>query len=105
MFGQNSTNTPLSYNGLFWIKFVKQYCNTYKDVPNKFGTNDVVKADCKNGEIYLNGTPAPELGALGNDWEEFYLRPGLNQIGMGYSNWVASGYEPSFKLRYREVFL
>ena len=95
----------LSYNGLYWAKFVKNNCDTYKDIPNKFSANDVVEADCKNGEIYLNGIPSPELGALGNDWEGFYLTPGLNQIGISYSNWVADEYAPTFKVRYREVFL
>ena len=105
MFEQYSTTKALSYNGLYWVKFVKNNCNTYKDVPNKFSANDIVVADCKNGEIALNGVLAPELGALGNDWEGFFLTPGLNQIGFAYSGWVASEYAPKVKVRYREVFL
>ena len=99
------TKPALSYNGLYWAKFVKNNCDTWKDIPNKFSANDVVKANCKNGEVFLNGVPSPELGALGNDWEEFCLNPGLNQIGVSYSNWVQDEYAPSFKVRYREVFL
>lgn len=105
MFEQFSSNKALSYNGLYWVKFVKNNCNTYKDVPNKFSANDVVTANCKNCEIYLNGVLSPELGALGNDWEEFWLSPGLNQIGYAYSDWVSAEYAPKVKLRYREVFL
>lgn len=105
MFEQYSTTKALSYNGLYWVKFVKDNCNTYKDVPNKFSANDVVIADCKNGEIALNGVLAPDLGALGNDWEEFCLTPGLNQIGFAFSSWVPSEYAPKIKVRYREVFL
>ena len=97
--------TPLSYNGLYWVKFIKNNCDTWRDIPNKFSANDVVVADCKKGEIYLNDAPAPELGALGNDWEEFYLSPGTNQIGISYSDWVTSQYAPTFKMKYREVFL
>ena len=97
--------TPLKYNGMYWIKFVKNNCAIWRDIPNKFSTDDVVIADCKNGEIYLNDTRAPELGALGNDWEEFYLQPGTNQIGASYSDWVQDAYAPTFKMRYREVFL
>ena len=104
-FSQFGTKTKLAYNGLYWAKFVKNNCDTLRDVPNKFSANDVVIADCKNGEITLNGASAPELGALGNDWEGFYLTPGLNQIGVAYSDWVAEGYEPTFRIRYREVFL
>lgn len=99
------SKTPLSYNGLYWAKFVKNNCETMKDVPNKFSAGDVVEADCKNGEIYLNGVPTPSLGALGNDWEEFVLTPGLNQIGISYSEWVDAEYAPLMKVRYREVFL
>jgi hypothetical protein len=95
----------LSYNGLYWVKFAKNNCETYKDVPNKFSANDVLVADCKNGEILLNGIPSPALGALGNDWEGFCLEPGLNQIGISYSTWVSAGYAPTMKVRYREVFL
>ena len=105
MFEKYSTTAALSYNGLYWAKFVKDNCNTYKDVPNKFSANDVVVADCKNAEIYLNGIHSPNLGALGNDWEGFVLKPGLNEIGFSYSSWVSAEYAPSFKVCYREVFL
>lgn len=105
MFERYSTKTALKYNGLYWCKFVKNNCSTYKDVPNKFSANDIVVADCKNGDIYLNGVLSPELGALGNDWEGFCLTPGLNQIGFAYSDWVTENYAPTLKVRYREVFL
>lgn len=99
------TKTPLSFNGLYWAKFVKNNCDTWKDIPNKFSTGDIVEADCRNGAIYLNGVHSPGLGALGNDWEDFFLTPGLNQIGFSYSEWVAADYAPQMKVRYREVFL
>ena len=103
VFGQYSNKPTLSYNGLYWAKFVKNNSSTWEDIPNKFTSNDIVTADCRNGEIYLNDDPTPSLGALGNDWEDFYLSPGLNQIGYSYSDWVY--FPPSFKIRYREVFL
>lgn len=104
-FEQYSTVAALSYNGLYWVKFVKNNCDQYKDIPNKFSANDVLEADCKSGEIRLNGVLSPSLGALGNDWETFVLTPGLNQIGTAYSEWVKSEYKPTFKVRYREVFI
>ena len=104
-FLQHGPKTPLSYNGLYWVKVTKHSCNTWKDIPNKFSANDIVEADCKNGEIRLNGVLAPDLGALGNDWEAFVLTQGLNQIGFAYSDWLTSDYAPTFKVRYREVFL
>lgn len=104
-FEKYSELTPLEWNGLYWAKFVKNNCTTWKDVPNKFSANDIVEADCKDGEILLNGISTPDLGALGNDWEGFYLVPGLNQIGISYSNWLTAEYAPEMKVRYREVFL
>lgn len=104
-FEQYSTAAALSYNGLYSVKFVKNNCNTWKDIPNKFSAGDIVQADCKDGEIYLNGVSCPEYGALGNDWEGFYLTPGLNQIGFSFSDWVTAGCEPSITVRYREVFI
>jgi predicted phage tail component-like protein len=95
----------LGYNGIGQIEFRKNYCDTFKDIPNKFGSGDCVEVDCASGEIFLNGVPKPELGALGNDWETFYLKPGLNQIGVAYSDWIEADYAPTFKVRYREVFL
>lgn len=97
--------TPAIDMGLYSVKFRKHNCDTYKDVPNKFSANDVLEADCKSGDIFLNGIPRPDLGALGNNWEEFYLTRGLNQIGVAYSEWVDKDYAPIFKVRYREVFL
>lgn len=104
-FMQSSIRPKLSFNGLCSVKFVKNNCETWQEVPNKFGANDVVEADCKNGEIWLNGASAPFLGALGNDWEDFCLMPGFNSVGFAWSDWVKAGYEPKFKVRYREVFL
>lgn len=104
-FAQFSTKPALSYNGLYGAKFVKHNCDVFEDIPNKFSANDIVTADCKNGEVLLNNIPTPSLGALGNDWEDFYLKPGINQIGFSYSDWIASAYAPKFKIRYREVFI
>ena len=104
-FSQYGMKAKLSYNGLYWAKFVKNNCDTWEDVPNKFSANDVVEAHCKNGEIYLNGVHTPSLGALGNDWESFCLTPGLNQIGFSYSEWVPNEYAPKPKVSFREVFL
>ena len=102
---QYGTNPVLSFNGLYLAKFVKNNSDTWADIPNKFSAYDVVSADCRNGEVYLNDLLTPSLGALGNDWEDFYLTPGLNQIGFSYSSWVEDAYAPKFKIRYREVFI
>ena len=104
-FTQFGTKPALEYNGLYSFKFVKNNCSTWNDIPNKFSANDVVEADCKTGEIFLNGVSMPSYGALGNDWEGFYLTPGINQIGYSYSEWVEDAYAPKIRLKYREVYL
>ena len=104
-FTKMATKPALHHNGLCWVKFVKDNCETWKDIPNKFSANDVIEADCRTGAIRLNGLDASAYGALGNDWEGFYLKPGLNRIGVAYSDWVTKEYAPSFKVKYREVFL
>lgn len=105
LMAQRGTKPTLSHNGLYWAKFVKNNSDTWEDIPNKFSSYDVVKADCRSGEVFLNDLLTPSLGALGNDWEDFYLTPGLNQIGFSYSSWVEDAYAPKFKIRYREVFI
>ena len=104
-FEQYSNLTPFSYNGLYYAKFVKNNCDTWNDIPNKFSANDVLEADCNTGQIYLNGIETPGLGAIANDWEEFYLVPGVNQIGVAYSDWITDEFAPEFKIRYREVYI
>ncbi len=102
---QYGTRPVLTCNGLYWAKFVKNNCDTWEDIPNKFSEGDVLIVDCKDGQINLNNAVIPALGALGNDWEDFYLTPGLNQIGCSYSSWLSDAYAPIFRLRYREVFI
>lgn len=104
-FEQYGTNPTFAYNGVYNVKFVKNNCSSWRDVPNKFSAGDVVQADCKDGLIYLNGALAPELGALGNDWEAFALTPGLNQIGFAYSDWIKDTEAPAVVIKYREVYL
>lgn len=106
----------LQYNGIYNMKLVRNYQKTvtetietittqWHDVQNKFNVNDVLIVDCAEASVQLNGLDRPDLGALGNDWEDFLLEPGMNQIGASYSDWVDSTYAPSFKMKYREVFL
>lgn len=90
-----------------------EYLTRIVDMENTFGTNDILIADCQNGTVWLNnvnaeetnGTERPDIGALGNDWEQFTLAKGENRIGTAYSEWVESAYKPTFKLRYRERYL
>lgn len=104
-FGRYHDKSVLNRNGLYSAKFVKDNCTDWREVPNKFSSSDVVTANCRTGEIKLNNASTPEYGSLGNDWEDFCLNPGTNQIGIAYSDWVLDDFAPTFKIRYREVFL
>ena len=105
LFGQHAQQPVLTDNGLHYAKVIKDVKEATIDIKNVFTPNDKVIADCESGNIYRNGILEQGLGALGNDWEDFYLKQGINQIGTAYSSFVKQGYEPKFKVKYREVFL
>lgn len=115
-FAAHKTSPKLERNGCYRMKMVRNYQKTitenyenitteWHDVQNKFNSNDVLTVDCTMAEVKLNELERPDLGALGNDWEDFYLQPGMNQIGTAYSDWVEDTYAPTFKMRYKEVYL
>lgn len=96
-------NLPaLNANYIQQAKFTKHNCTTYEDTPNKFSAGDALITDCNTGEIFVNGIPRPELGALGNDWEDFVLKSGTNTINVTHSFFTLD--LPTIKMRYREVF-
>lgn len=101
-FGAYGTHTPMQLNGVYSVKFVAHGVDAWSDVPNKFTSNDIISAECRSGKVLVNGVETPGLGALGNDWEEFYLSPGENQINCTYSDWAV---KPELALKYREVYL
>lgn len=100
---RNLSNQYVTRNYIRSVDFSKMNVNKWKDVPNKFNNNDVVSVNCQNGEIIHKGKLSPDLGAIGNDWENFYLKPGINQINCLNSNWVS--YAPEFTIKFREVYL
>lgn len=101
-FAKKGTDTAITYNGIATTKLEKYY---QPIPPNPFTTNDVLIIDTKDAAVQLNDLDAQNLGALANDWEGFCLKPGLQQIGVSWSDWVPAAYKPTFKLAYREVYL
>lgn len=93
---------PLFVTGIEWLRFTSHSVGRWVDIPNKLSKGDVVETDCGGANIVLNDVLTPELGALGNDWEDFCLKPGANQISFAWSNW---GTKPDVLMKYREVFL
>ena len=67
---------------------------------NGLSAGDVLLIDCETATIKKNDTAAPMIGAIGNEWDSFFLSPGTNQIAM-----TAAGTMPTVTLEYREVFM
>ena len=101
----------LNTNAVASARLASEPSASFADTPNVFLSGDIVEADCSDASVYLmrrgtvEGHPAPQYGALGNDWEDFVLTKGENVIGVTWSDWVQSGYEPTIRIIYNEVFL
>jgi len=99
---------PITVMILHQVRFVKVLGNsipattTVDEIVNKFLSGDNIVADVNSASITVNGTPKYGIGAMGNDWEEFTLDPGANIISCNYSDWATA---PTFKMKYREVYL
>ena len=89
-------------NFVYGMIFTSHSVESWQDIPNKLIKGDQVEVNTEMGKVYVNGVEVMGLGALGNDWEEFYLKPGENQIRCTYSSWAT---KPNFKMKYREVYL
>lgn len=95
-------NNYVTRNYIRKLDFTKMNVKMWRDDPNKFSKDDYLLVDTSNGQITHKGLNQPDLGAIGNQWEDFYLAPGKNQIKCNYSKWAQT---PEFELTYREVFL
>ena len=125
-FAQWGSVPAISYNGIYSCSFISDSVTKTKttetwetlteilEVQNTFTTNDLLVADCSDGSVRLtnslltegqDGGERPDLGALGNDWEQFTLEKGTNQITTAYSDWVPDAYRPTFSLTYRKRYL
>jgi len=74
-------------------------------IPNKFASGDTIEARCESAQILINNVLDDKYGALGNDWEDFKLDPGPNQIKLVYSSSVSASDRPSYSIAYRDVYI
>ena len=101
----------MNTNAVASARLASEPTASFADTPNVFLSGDIVEADCSDASVFLmrkgtvEGRPAPQYGALGNDWEDFTLVKGENVIGVTWSDWVHEGYEPTIRIIYNEVFL
>ena len=117
-FAKWKDNTPLSALGIYNCKFIDkavQYADELTTVVgqyNVFDDDDILVADCSDASVSLksrtseagvSGGLRPDLGALGNKWEQFKLNPGSNNVTAEYSDW--SEHAPTFKMKYRKKYI
>ena len=106
-FMKNGSQTALGSNFVYSCQLQRTSFDNYEDVPNIFAAGDVLTVETQNAAVYLDDgsatIPATYLGALGNDWEEFYLTSGTNTIAVDYSDFTTTA--PIFTIKYRERYL
>lgn len=108
---QYGTKPALHTNATSSVKVVQQPSEKFSNIANVFTAGDVVEADCSNATIMLKhantevGHIEPQYGALGNDWEDFALSRGVNQIKVVWSDWVNPTYKPKVRIIYNEVYI
>lgn len=106
-FVKNGSQTALGSNLVYNCKLQRFSFDNYEDIENIFSPGDVLTVNTEDAGVYLDDgsatVPATYLGALGNDWEDFYLVPGSNTIAVDYSDFTTS--PPTFTMKYRERFL
>lgn len=85
-FYANGSVPHLDWCGITKVQFTKLVIDDAEE-SNIFHQADQLVVDCNTGGVLLNNTSALSYGALGNDWDDFYLDSGLNQIRVLHSTW------------------
>lgn len=101
--GAYHNTLPVESMGLLQMYYTDTKVELYEDIRNKFRRGDTIDIDTGKAEILVNGVPAAYLGALGNDWDEFVLHPGINYITVAVSDWAQS--QPQTEISYRKVYI
>lgn len=74
-----------------------------EDIQNQFSSGRILEVDTSNGDVLYNGMSDPSLGAIGNQWEDFVIRPkSSNTIICTASSWATT---PKYWMTYREAWL
>ena len=101
-FDKTNSLTAMTQCAVNNITFTSYSVSKWDDVPNKFADGDVITCDCASGQIAVNDEILYGLGMITNDWEDFFLKPGLNTIKCYYSDFATA---PTFKMKYRKAYL
>ncbi len=100
--GSRSGDKFMTYAGFNGLSFQKLNVEYWVDSANIFTKNDKFEIDTSKNEVLLNGLNKITIGKIGNDWDNFRIKPGQNNIKVTCSDWAT---KPTLKLKYREVYL
>lgn len=75
------------------------------DLINTFGANDFLEVDVASMDVLLNSKPSTGLGDVSNSWSNMAMEEGSNTYVCQWSDWVPSGKEPTFRMRFRKRWL
>lgn len=89
-------------NCLRAVSFTKQGVDTVVAAPTLFLAGDVLTADTATGLFYINGEEKMNLDTVGNQWEDFFLSFGNNEITIVQSDFASI---PEVTVKYRERWL
>lgn len=98
-------------NGVHSCAMLSKAGVPFAEISNVFTAGDVVEGDCNSADVMLyrkgslEGHLEPQYGALGNDWEDFEIKPGKNIIRAVWSDWVNTSYKPEIKIIFNEVYV
>lgn len=100
------SNVEVTVNYLYSAQFTSHSVKDIKEIPNKlpFGSN--VYLDVSKAEIKVDDTVQHDVGALGNDWETFFIKPGHNVINFYHTDdWLVGMQALPVTIYYRKVYL
>lgn len=100
--GNRGSSKYLTYSGFDKFYFRKIMKEHWVDSDNMFGNGDTLEIKTETMRSELNGIQKASLGKLANDWEDFALSPGKNQIKIYWSSFCKN---LDITMYYREVFL
>ena len=80
-----AASPPFDFNGIRSVRFTKKYTSESELDAVPFQAAQTLVADSSSCEVTLDDLARPDLGALGNDWEQMCLVPGINEISTAFS--------------------
>lgn len=106
-FVQKASQAKMASNYVTKCVFDRTNCSYRKEIQNTFQPGMTLVIDTMDGSVQVDDADATSLGALGNDWEKFYLSEGRNVISADFTGWNKDGEptEPVIELSFRERYL